>query len=175
MRPSLATFDGVLVAQFAERRAAAFGDLGGVGEGFGVVPEEAGEFGGGLEVPFGVGLEAPAGVVDGAVLADAGERVVEAAARGVVLVDVAGGDEGEAVRGGEPGEMGEAVVVLVGGRGHVSPGEMAFSLGRASASPVSKSPAGTPAMRKAKAPSSRKQSSTSATTAIWMEKAMCGC
>ena len=97
---------GVLVAEFAEREAALVGDSGGVGEGVRVVAEEAGEFGGGLEVALGVGLQAPAGVVDGAVLADAGERVVEAAARGVVLVDVAGGDEGEALGGGEVGEVG---------------------------------------------------------------------
>ena len=103
---------GVFVAEFGEGEAAAVGDLDGVGEGLGVVAEKAGEFGGGLEVPFGVGLEAPARVVDGAVLADAGEHVVEAAARGIVLVDVAGGDEGDAVRVGEGGETGKAAVVV---------------------------------------------------------------
>ena len=103
---------GVLVAEFAEGEAAPLRDSDGVGERFGVAPEEVGEFGGGFEVPFGVGFQAPAGVVDGAVLADAGERVEEAAARGVVLVDVAGGDEGDAVRGGEVGEVGQAAVVI---------------------------------------------------------------
>ena len=90
-----------------------------------MVAEEVGELGGGLEVPLGVGFEAPAGVVDGAVFADAGERVVEAAARRVVLVDVAGGDEGKTVRGGQGGEVGEAAVVvaaMVVGGGEVEGG-----------------------------------------------------
>ncbi len=37
---------------------------------------------------------------------------MEAAARGIVLVDIAGGDEGDVVRGGEGGEVREAAVVV---------------------------------------------------------------
>ena len=102
----------VLVAEFAERETAAFGDIHGVGQGLRMVAEEAGEFGRGLEVSFGVGGQAPAGGVDGAVLADAGQHVVEPPPSGVVLVDVSGGDEGHAVRLGQGREAGQAAVVV---------------------------------------------------------------
>jgi hypothetical protein len=64
-------------------------------------------------VALGVGLQAAAGVVDGALLADAGEDVLQEAALGDVVVYVVTGDERDADLFGEGGHASD--VLCVGG------------------------------------------------------------
>ena len=91
-------FIGVLVAQLVQRETAALGDLHRIGQGVGMIAEEAGHLRGGPEMAFRIGGETPAGGVDGAALADAGEQVVEPAPLRDVLVHVTRGDQGHPLR-----------------------------------------------------------------------------
>jgi hypothetical protein len=91
---------GVFVAELVETEAAAFGDLEGARDRPGVVPEQARHLGRALEVALGVDLEPEAGLIDGAMLAHATQRVQERPARGRVQAHVVAGDQrGAAGRG----------------------------------------------------------------------------
>ena len=52
-----------------------------------------------LDVPLGIGLEPPAGLVDGQVLADAGDHVLQHAPAGLVVEHIVGGDQRHADAG----------------------------------------------------------------------------
>ena len=96
--------DRVLVAQLVKGEVAHGGDVSRAGDGIGPVGEQARHLVRGLEVALGVGVKPVAGLKDGAVLADAGEHVLQGPAGGAVGVHVIGGDEGHAAR---PGKLGE--------------------------------------------------------------------
>jgi len=93
--------DRVFVAQLVEAEAAGLGDLDGAGDGIRAVAEQPRHLGGRLQVALGVGVQQEAGVVDGAVLADAGEHVLQWPALGRMGVHVVGGDQRNAARGGK--------------------------------------------------------------------------
>src|SRR5581483_2328341 len=86
----------VAVAQFGERERAARGDLERALDGRRIVGEQAGERVWALQVVLGVRLEAAAGGVDGDAFADAGEHVLQWAARGRVVEHLVGGDDRDA-------------------------------------------------------------------------------
>ena len=94
---SFAGFLGVFVAQIVEREVEGLGKAEGLGDGLRMAPEEACHLGGRLQVAFGVGLEVEAGAVEGRVLADAGERVLELPACWRVVERVSHGDHGDPV------------------------------------------------------------------------------
>ncbi len=87
---------GIFVAEFVEAEGAAVGDFDGSRDGVGMCGEQSGHLLGRFEVALAVGKEALAGVGDGALLANAGEDVLEEAALGDVIVNVVGGDHGHA-------------------------------------------------------------------------------
>src|SRR5579875_465294 len=74
---------------------AAPGDVGGGPDGLGPGREAGGLLGGGAEVELAVGPAKLVALVQGGAVADGAEHVVEAVARGIVVVDVAGGDRGD--------------------------------------------------------------------------------
>ena len=86
---------GKLVAEVLEGELEAVGEAVGVEEGLGVVVEEAGDLFRVLEVALGIGGEEGAGLVEGGVVAEAGEGVGEEA------VAAAGEEGGVWRRGGE--------------------------------------------------------------------------
>ena len=92
---------GEAVAEVFEGEVEALVEADGFGEGLGVVGEEGGHFGAGFEVALGVGAEEGAGLVEGGVVAQAGEDVGD---EFVLLGGVEGGvgdEEGEMVAVGE--------------------------------------------------------------------------
>jgi hypothetical protein len=69
-----------------------------------VAAEQAGHFGGRLQVALGVGLEPEAGVLERAGLADAGEDVEKGLAAGMMVAHRVGGDEGGGMARRQAGE-----------------------------------------------------------------------
>ena len=72
-------------------------------------------------MPLGVGEQAPSRLLEGAVLADAGEHVLQGPARGRVRVHVVGRHQGRMTLRGQRGEAGDArgivaAVEVVGGK-----------------------------------------------------------
>ena len=106
--------DRVVVGQLVEREAAAADDLEAALQRLWPVTEEPRHLGCGLEVALGIGEEAPTGRLDGAVLADAGDDVLQRAALGCVVVDVVGRQELDAVTAGLGGKTGDARLVVAG-------------------------------------------------------------
>lgn len=88
---------------------AALGDFDGVGDGLGLVGEEGFHFGGAFEVELVAGVAVAAGVGDEVVALEAGENVVGFGVFLVDVVDIVGGDEGEA------GFFGQLDEVSIGG------------------------------------------------------------
>ena len=70
----------------------------------GIVREKPGHFAGAFQMALGVAGKAEACFVDGAGVADAGEHILKAAAGGVVVEHIVGGDEGHARRLGKSRE-----------------------------------------------------------------------
>ena len=85
---------GILAGELVEAEGAEVDDLQGAGDGVLVAPEEPRHLGPALEVALGIGGEAPAGLRHGGALTDRGQHVLQGPARGRVIVDVVGGDEG---------------------------------------------------------------------------------
>ena len=104
--------DGILVAQLVQAEGAAPGDLGRAGDGARIVAEQPRHLLGRLQVALGVGEQAEAGVMDGAVLADAGEHVLQGPAPGRVRMHVVGRHQGCAAVLGKPGEGGHPAGVV---------------------------------------------------------------
>jgi hypothetical protein len=94
---------GVLVAQLGEREPAALHDLERARDRVRVGGEQPRHLRGRLDVPLGVRLEPEAGLRNRARLADAGEHVLQGAARGVVVEHVPGRDERGSGVAGESG------------------------------------------------------------------------
>jgi len=67
---------GVFVAQLVKTEAAGVGDLHAAGDGVGVGGEQPRHLRRRFQVAFGVGEQPESGIVDGAMLADAGEHVL---------------------------------------------------------------------------------------------------
>ena len=103
---------GIFEAELVEAEAAGLGDRDRAGDRFGMVAEETRHLRRRLQMPLGVGGEAKARLVDGAMLADAGEHVLQGSPRRIVHVHVVGGDERRAFRGGESREPGEAAGIV---------------------------------------------------------------
>jgi len=96
---------GEAVAEVFEGEFEALAEALGVFEGFGEVGEEFAHLAGGLEVAFAVGGEEGSGLVEGGVVAEAGEGVAEeAVGAGGVQRGVAG-DEGKGKMAGELDEL----------------------------------------------------------------------
>jgi hypothetical protein len=113
---------GVFVAELVEEEVAAIGDFNGALDGAGEIVIDLAELLERAEVAFSVRKSAVAELGDGRAVANGGEDVLQREARGRVVVDVAGGDEGKtsfareaeeafamAVVGGAVVEFGEEV------------------------------------------------------------------
>ncbi len=92
---------GIFVGQLFEVEIAAASEFGRVRDRLGIDGEEAGHLFGAFEVALGVAGEAKACFADGAGVADAGQHILQAAAGGVVIEHVVGGDERHARRLGQ--------------------------------------------------------------------------
>ena len=108
---------GILEAQLVEGEGEALLQRSRLGDGLGIIAEEARHFGRRLQVTLGVGGKPAAGGGQRRLLADAGQHVLQRAAFGGVVVDVVGGGERRAVAAGGGGEAGEAALVA-GAVGH---------------------------------------------------------
>ena len=110
---------GIFVGQLFEVEIAAAGKLHRVRDRLGIGGEEAGHLLGAFEMALGVAGEPEAGFVDGAGVADAGEHILKAAADGIVIEHVVGGEERHARglgQGGEPVQpLGIAALKAAGG------------------------------------------------------------
>ena len=85
--------DRILVAQLVEGEPAGVGDLEGARQRLGMAHEQARHLSARLEMALGVGDQTIARLIDRAVLADAGEHVLERPPCGRVVEHVAGGDQ----------------------------------------------------------------------------------
>ena len=81
VRPGIVRFFGILIGQLVEREAAALGDLDRARQRLRIAAEQPRHFLGRLEVAVGMALAAEAGVVDRAVVPDAGDDILQDAAR----------------------------------------------------------------------------------------------
>ncbi len=72
---------GILIGEFVEREAAAFGDLDRACQRLGIAAEEPRHFVRRFEIAVGMALAAKAGVIDGAVVPDAGHHILQDAPR----------------------------------------------------------------------------------------------
>ena len=81
-------FIGIFVGQLFEIEAAAICEFERVCQRFGIVREKTGHFRGGFEMTFGIAGETKTGFIDGASVADAGEHILQAAARWLVIENV---------------------------------------------------------------------------------------
>ena len=95
----LAQFIGIFIGQLIEREGEAAQECQRLLDGLGRLPKNALHFARGFQMPFGIGGKPRAGIVDGDALAHAGEHIGERAARGLVHVDIIGGDERQPVFG----------------------------------------------------------------------------
>ena len=103
---------GILVSQLVEAEGAQFDDLESAGEGLLAAPEQALHLGPALEMALGVGGEAVTCRRHGDALANRGQHVLEGPARGNVIKDVVGGDQGRLVTRGERCQPVEAAPVV---------------------------------------------------------------
>ncbi len=103
---------GEAVAQALQGGVAGGGELVRPGQGLGEVGEAPGQVRGAPEVPLAVGEEPAARLVQGGVVADAGEDVLEPPALGAGVVDVAAGEErqGQGPGGGAEHPLAQGVL-----------------------------------------------------------------
>ena len=101
LAPRLRQLIGIFVAQLVEGEAAALGDLHRPGQRLGMIGEEQGHLRRGFHMPLGIGEEAIARLLDGAMLADAGQHILQRPARGNMGMDIVDGDQR---RGGARGQ-----------------------------------------------------------------------
>ena len=104
--------DRILIAQLVEGEAAGVGDLEGARQRLGMACEQARHLGARLEMALGIGDQTIARLVDRAVLADAGEHVLERPPRGRVVEHVASGHERRAAGISELGQRLDARAVV---------------------------------------------------------------
>jgi len=94
----------IFVGQFFEAERAAACEFSRVGDRLRVVRKQPRHFACAFQMPLGIAMKPEARLVDGACLADAGEHILQAAARRIVIEDVVGRDEGHARGFGEGGQ-----------------------------------------------------------------------
>jgi hypothetical protein len=95
---------GIFVGQFFEAERAATREFSRVGDRLRVVREQPRHFTWAFQMPLGIATKPEARLVYGARLADAGEHILQAAARRIMIEDVVGRDEGHARGFGEDGQ-----------------------------------------------------------------------
>ena len=83
---------GILIGELVEREAAARGDVNRACQRFGIAAKEPGHFFGRLEIAVGMALAAKAGVIDGAIVPDAGHHILQDAPRRDMEQDIIGDD-----------------------------------------------------------------------------------
>ena len=103
---------GVFVAQFVEAETAAPGDLQAARQRVLVAAEEARHLGSRLQMALGMGGEAKPGLVDRAMLADAGQHILQRPPLGDVVQHIVGRDERQPGLVGDRGEAGEAAYIV---------------------------------------------------------------
>ena len=92
---------GIFVSQLFQVESAAARKLDRVRDRLGIVREEARHLTCAFEMALGVAREPKARFIDGAGVADAGEHILKAAAGGIVIEHIVGGDERHARRVGK--------------------------------------------------------------------------
>ena len=95
---------GKLVAEVLEREFEAVGEAGGVRDGGGQIGEFFGHASTGADLTFGVGGEELSGAVEGGVVSQTSEYVGNGPRGAVGVGDATGGEEGEALVGGQIAE-----------------------------------------------------------------------
>ena len=103
---------GILIAQLVEREAAAIRDLTRPGQSLGPAREEPVHFGGRLQIAVGMALAPGAERIDGDIVADRGDDILQDAAAGFVEEHVIGHDGGHADPRGERRQLPEAHLVI---------------------------------------------------------------
>jgi hypothetical protein len=104
-RKARAPLVGIFVTQFIEREGECGIERRGLLNRFRRVAEQARHLGGRLEIAFGIGGESPARPVDGQVLADTGEHVLQLPPVGMMIEHVVDGDERHAGRARDCGTL----------------------------------------------------------------------
>ena len=123
---------GILIGQFVEREAAALGDLDRARQRLGIAAEEPRHFLRRFEIAVGMALAAEAGVVDGAIVPDAGDDILQDAPRRLVEQDVVGDDGRHARLRRQVRQLVEAqLVVRAPAQGQRQIGAVAESLAQA--------------------------------------------
>src|SRR5687768_1045884 len=107
-------FGGIVVLELVEAEADAAGKALGFGDGSGVLAEQARHFIGCLDMALGIWLEPASGIGNGAVLANAGDDILQHASAMLMVKHIIGGDQWRAmatakiVQAIEPGAIGAA-------------------------------------------------------------------
>ena len=102
----------VLVGELVERKPAAVDDLDGARQGLGITVEQARHLVGRLKVAIGMTLAPEASVIDGDVVADAGDDILHHAAGRLVEQHVIGHDGGHAHRGRQVRQLEKSELVV---------------------------------------------------------------
>ncbi len=103
---------GIFVCQLLEAEIAAACKLRRVCDRLRMVREQAGHFVRAFQMTLGIAREPEARFVDGARIADAGEDILKAAARGMMVEHIVRGDEGRAQFSGKGGEQAQPLCVV---------------------------------------------------------------
>ena len=115
---------GIFVGQLYQVEGTAVCKLDCIRDRLRMAGKQAGHFAGTFEMALGVAREPEACFVNGAGVADAGQHLLKAAAGGIVIKHVVGGDEGNVRRTGkrcEPMEPFGVVSVEAAGGGKIHP------------------------------------------------------
>ncbi len=96
--------DRIFVAQLVQAEPAPFGDLDGSRDRVGIGAEQPRHFVAGFEVALGIGEQPISGLVNGDMVADAGQYVLQRTPGGGMGMDVVGGDQGHADDGRDLGQ-----------------------------------------------------------------------
>ena len=103
---------GEAVAEVGQGEVEPLGELTAGGQGLGEIGEQAGHLGRALEVALAVGGEEAAGGVEGGVVADGGQHVVQRLVLSLSVAHAVGGEEGEAELAGEADQGLVAMLLL---------------------------------------------------------------
>ena len=102
----------ILIFELVERKHDAAGKPHGFRDRLRQVAEQPRHFIRGLEMTFGIGFQAPANGLDGGLLANAGQDILQGSARRMVIQHLVGGEQRHACRDGEPVQPHQAAPVI---------------------------------------------------------------
>ncbi len=107
-----AGFVRIIVLHLVEREMAALEKALRLRNGIGKIGKEPGHFLRRLQITFGIQGQQPAGLIEGYMLANAGDDILQHAAPGMMIENVIGGDQGNGIAGCDAGELRRAAPVV---------------------------------------------------------------